>query len=175
MNGELFFNGWDKLLRTAVMTLCLYPIVIAILRMTGKRTLAKMSGFELLVMTALGTTFADTVLNPEVSLAQGITVYVLLFLLQGLVSLLSARSKTAHRLFKHSPTLLYRNGRMLDEALKKQRVTEEEVREAVREKGHGAMEEIEAIILESDGSFSVIPKQDLPPSAITPEIQGVEA
>ncbi|MGE5602445.1 MAG: YetF domain-containing protein [Nitrososphaerales archaeon] len=60
---------------------------------------------------------------------------------------------------------------ILDEALKKPRVTEEDV----REKGHGAMGDVEATVLESDGTLSVIPEHQPPAWAITPEIEGVNS
>ncbi len=158
MNPEIFFNGWDKVLRVVVLAAILYPAIVLILRSSGKRPLSKMSGFDLVVMAALGATFSTTILSDKVSLAQGLTLYVMLFLFQFLLSWLSARSKAVHKFVKHSPTLLYRNGEMLQEHLKGQRITEEEVRAAVRSQGYAAMEDVQAVILEGDGNLSVIAK-----------------
>ena len=61
---------------------------------------------------------------------------------------------------KAEPTLLLRGGKFIDEALKRQRVTESEIRAAVRAKGFAALEDAEAVILETDGSFSVVKKSE---------------
>ncbi len=169
ISPEVFFNGPEKLLRTFVMTVCLYPFVVLVLRMSGKRTMAKMSGFELVVIAALGTTLADTVLNPDVSLAQGLLVYALLFFLQFILSWLSSRSNRVHNIVHHEPTLLFHDGQLLEDAMKRQRMTDEEVRAAVRGEGHARMEDVQAVILESDGNLSVIKKEQGVPTAMAPD------
>ncbi|MFC7482984.1 YetF domain-containing protein [Luedemannella flava] len=58
---------------------------------------------------------------------------------------------------KSQPTLLLRDGEMLVEAMTRERVAPEEVRQAVRARGIGGLEKVTAVILETDGSFSVVP------------------
>ena len=76
--------------------------------------------------------------------------------LQFLITWLSVRSSWVRQLVKAKPTLLLDRGRFLDTALYAQRVTESEVRAAVRAAGCMALEDVAAVVLETDGSFSVI-------------------
>ena len=60
------------------------------------------------------------------------------------------------RIVKSEPSLLLYRGRFLVESLRKERVTEEEVLSAIRAGGHARVEEVEAVVLETDGSFTVV-------------------
>ncbi|MER7485130.1 YetF domain-containing protein [Streptomyces sp. NPDC126497] len=68
----------------------------------------------------------------------------------------SVRFRGVHRLVKAEPTLLLHEGRLLHEAMRRQRVTPDEVRQAIRAQGTGALELVHAVVLETDGSFSVV-------------------
>jgi uncharacterized membrane protein YcaP (DUF421 family) len=67
----MFFNGWESLGRTAVAGVVAYVSLIIILRFSGKRTLAKMNAFDLVVTVALGSTLATVVVSRDVVLAEG--------------------------------------------------------------------------------------------------------
>ena len=60
-------------------------------------------------------------------------------------------------MLKSEPTLLVRDGRLLEGALRAQRVTDGEIRQAVRSQGIGGIEQVAAVVLETDGTLSVIP------------------
>ncbi|MTE21871.1 DUF421 domain-containing protein [Streptomyces sp. TRM43335] len=154
----MFFDSWYDLLRVAVMTACAYAALIVAVRMSGKRTLAKMNAFDLAVTVALGSTLATILLNRTVSLTEGVLALVLLVTLQLVNARTAVRSRRFRRLIKSEPTLLLSDGRMLTEAMARQRVTASEVRQAVRSQGIGAVEDVTAVVLETDGSFSVIPR-----------------
>ena len=66
------------------------------------------------------------------------------------------RSDGLQNLIKASPTLLFYNGNFLQDVMKKERVTEEELRAVVRNNGNASMQDVAAIVMETDGSFSVI-------------------
>ena len=82
----------------------------------------------------------------------------LLIGLQFVITWIAVRFKWAEKLVKAEPTLLFDRGEFKREAMKRQRVDEAEVRMAIRGEGVAAVEEIEAVILETDGNFSVIKK-----------------
>ena len=115
-----------------------------------------MNAFDLVVTVALGSTLATIVLSKDVALLEGIAAFALLIVLQFAVSWLSVRSQRVRQLVKSDPTLLFYRGQMLEAALRAQRVTEEEVRAAIRAQGKSQLAEVEAVILETDGSFSVL-------------------
>ena len=71
----------------------------------------------------------------------------------------SVRSKRISRLVKSEPQILYHRGAMIEAALKRERVTPEEIAAAARGSGHGELDEVETVLLETDGSFSVIARR----------------
>ena len=152
----MFFNGWFTLLRTGVVGILAYAALIVFLRFSGKRTLAKMNAFDLIVTVSLGSTLATIALSADVALAQGVLALALLVTLQFVITWSSVRWGWVRRTVTGEPTLLLFRGEYLQAALQRARVTEEEVRAAVRSCGVPALEEVEAVVLETDGSFSVI-------------------
>ncbi|MEE1928783.1 YetF domain-containing protein [Streptomyces sp. TRM 70351] len=152
----MFFDSWYDMLRVAVMAMCAYAALITVVRLSGKRTLAKMNAFDLVVTVALGSTLATILLNRDVSLAEGALALVLLVVLQLVNAKASVHSRAFRRLIKAEPTLLLSDGRMLGDAMAGQRVTESEVLQAIRSKGIGAVEDVTAVVLETDGRFSVL-------------------
>ena len=68
--GAIFFNGWFTLLRTTVAGILTYAALVLFLRFSGKRTLAKMNAFDLVVTVSLGSTLATITLSTDVALAQ---------------------------------------------------------------------------------------------------------
>ena len=152
----MFFDSWQDLLRVIVLGALAYLALVLLLRVSGKRTLSKWNSFDLIVTIALGSTLATILLSSEVSYLEGILALGLLILLQFLITWLSVRWSWVRKLAKAEPQYLYRDGRFVSEALTTQRVTEAEVRAAVRGAGFVAMEDIAAVVLETDGSVSVL-------------------
>lgn len=153
---HIFFDSWDVLLRTAIIGVSGYVGLILLLRISGKRTLSKMNAFDLIVTVALGSTLASLLLSKEVALAQGMVAFALLISLQFVVTWSSVRVGWIRRAVTGEPALLVHRGQLLPRALRKARVTEDEVRAAVRSAGLAALEDAEALVLETDGSFSVV-------------------
>lgn len=91
------------------------------------------------------------------ALSEGLLTLFLLIALQFVIAWLSVRFPVVQHLVKSEPTLLFHQGHMLESALRSQRVTSEEVRATMRTQGVSQMSEIEAVILEADGSFSILP------------------
>lgn len=81
-------------------------------------------------------------------------------LLQLVVVWSSVRWRWFRDLVKSEPALLVRRGEILPHALRRERISEDEVLAAVRAQGYAALSDIDAVVLETDGSFSVIPRRD---------------
>ncbi|MGQ4721843.1 YetF domain-containing protein [Streptomyces tunisiensis] len=154
--GFVFFDSWNEFFRVLVMAALAYPILIAAVRASGKRTLSKMNAFDLVVTVALGSTLATILLNRQVALWEGAVALGSLVTLQFVTAWASVRFRGVRRLVKAEPTLLLHEGRLLHDAMRGQRVTPDEVRQAIRAQGTGALELVHAVVLETDGSFSVI-------------------
>jgi uncharacterized membrane protein YcaP (DUF421 family) len=157
-DNPLFFDEWSSLGRTLIVGILAYVALVAILRISGKRTLTKFNAFDLIVTVALGSTLATILLNKEVTLAEGVVALTLLIVLQYVITWLSVRSPWFEHMVKAEPTLLAHQGQFLDDALRRQRVTREEVVAALRSSGMTEISQAATVILETDGSISVIGK-----------------
>lgn len=152
----MFFDDIHGLLRVAAVTLLAYSAMILVLRIVGKRALAKLNAFDLVVTVALGSTLATVLLSKDVALAEGVLAFAALALLQWVVSRVSISSTWFRELVRAEPRLLLENGVYRHDAMASERVTVGEIDAAVRNAGHGRLESIAAVVLETDGSISVI-------------------
>jgi uncharacterized membrane protein YcaP (DUF421 family) len=152
----MFFNDWEGVFRTMVIGPLAYVGLVFLLRVSGKRTLSKMNAFDLIVTVALGSTLATILLSKDVALAEGMTALGLLIALQYVITWASVRSKTVEKWVKADPTMLFYEGRFLEGVLRRERVTEMEVLAAVRNQGMPTMEGVGAVVLETDGSMTIL-------------------
>jgi uncharacterized membrane protein YcaP (DUF421 family) len=152
----MFFSGFESIWRTVIVGLCAYICLVSVLRISGKRTLSKMNAFDLVVTVALGSTLATILLSKDVALAEGVTAFLLLAAAQYAVTWTSLRSDSFRRWIKAEPRVLLRAGRMLPDAMRAERVTEDEILAAIRSAGHMDPAEIALVTLETDGSMSVV-------------------
>ncbi len=155
---SLFFDSWGGIARTIVVGTLAYVVMVFMLRLSGKRTLSKMNAFDFIVTIALGSTLASVLLDTSVALAEGATAFALLIGLQYLVTWSSVRTPWVKRFVTGEPELVAYRGRLLRDAMRRTRVTEDEVHAALRNAGNAAIDDAEAIVLETDGSFSVVGK-----------------
>lgn len=156
----MFFHGFTELARVLIIASLAYAALVALLRVTGKRSLAKLNAFDFVVTVALGSTLATVLLSKDVSLAEGVLALVMLLILQWIVSRLSIASTTFRKLVRSEPRLLFEDGAFRDDAMGQERVTRAEVEAAIRKRGHGKLGSIAAVVLETDGSMSVIAGED---------------
>lgn len=152
----MFFDNWFGVARVLLVGSLAYVSLVLLLRVSGKRTLSKMNAFDLVVTIALGSTLATVLLSKTVAAAEGVTAFAVLIFLQYAVTWLSARSSFVAQVVKAEPRLLVHKGRFLRTAMKAERVTEEEILAAVRQHGLGAVEDVDALVLETDGSLAVL-------------------
>jgi uncharacterized membrane protein YcaP (DUF421 family) len=156
MTGDMFFDSWTPIGRILTVGTLAYAALVLLLRTSGKRTLSKLNAFDLVVTVALGSTLATVLLNKDVALAEGVVALALLIILQFIIAWVSVRSSGFEDAIKSEPTLLLRNGRFLDIAMRQQRITRTEVLAAVRASGYANIDRIAAVVLETDGTISVM-------------------
>ena len=152
----MFFDTWAGLGRVLVVGPLAYVALVLALRVSGKRTLTKLNAFDLVVTVALGSTLATVLLSKDVALAEGLLAFALLAGMQFVIAWLSVRSARFQGFVKAEPTLLLHRGRFLDAALRAERVTREEVLAVLRSNGVDDPAGVAAVVLETDGSFSVL-------------------
>lgn len=156
----MLFSSWSGVLRVLLVGTLAYAALVLILRASGKRTLSKMNAFDLVVTVALGSSLATVLLSREVAWIEGVSAFALLAGLQFALTWTSVRSATLRRLLKSQPTLVFYKGEFQTAALRRERLTEGEVRAAIRESGLDSLGSVEAVVLETAGDLSVIPKRD---------------
>ena len=155
-------DSLDTLGRTALTGVLAYLGLVLVLRVSGKRTLAALNAFDLVVTVALGSALATILLAGDVSVAQGLVAFVTLVGLQYVVAWSSVRIGVVRNGVRSTPVALVVHGRYRTDAMVAERVTESDVAQAVRREGVGSIASLAAVVLETDGSFSVIrPADDL--------------
>lgn len=161
MDTTLFWDGWEPVVHSAVMVVCGFVVLVLILRVSGPRTMAKMTPLDFIVAVTIGAAFGRTLTATSVPLAQTVLVLALLVGLQWLFSTIRARSPRARKALDNPPVLLFYMGQMQHRALRSHRLLEEDVHTAVRQSGAGSLEQVAAVILQQDGSLGAIGCDDL--------------
>lgn len=154
--SDWLFKGWASIGRVLVVGLLAYVGLLLFLRISGKRTLSKMNAFDLVVTVALGSTLSTIIVSRQTGVADGLTALALLIGLQYSVAWLSVRWPWFRRQIKSEPTLLFHQGQFLREQLRRARVTDDEVLAAMRSSGVADPANVLAVVLETDGSFTVV-------------------
>ncbi|MBS0000198.1 MAG: DUF421 domain-containing protein [Cyclobacteriaceae bacterium] len=156
--NNVFFDNWESLGRTFIVTISAYLVLIFLLRASGKSTLSKMTAFDFIVTIALGSTLATVALNKNVALADGVLAFFLLIFLQFIITWLSVRENKIKKIVTSQPTLLLFKGKLIGNNLKRERITTEEIYVAARERGITELKDIDAIVFETTGELTIIPK-----------------
>lgn len=150
------FENMNPFLETIIVGTIAYIAIVFMLRISGKRTLAKWNSFDFVVTIAFGSVLASIMLTTDDKFGKGILSFALLVLFQYIITWISVRSSIIQKLIKSEPALLLYRGEIQREVMKKERIAEGEILAALRTSGVSAIEDADAVILETDGSFSVI-------------------
>ncbi len=153
-----FWGGWEPIFRIIVVGTITYLGIILILRVSGKRTLASMNAFDFIITVAMGSAFGRILTASKVSVAEALTAFLLLVILQYAIAWLEIRSKFFHKLITSQPALLYYNGNYIEKNMRRERINRDDLMGAVRKKKFGDLSKVEAIIMETEGSISIIRK-----------------
>ncbi|HMG71152.1 MAG TPA: YetF domain-containing protein, partial [Gemmatimonadaceae bacterium] len=150
-----YFESWYNVERTVTLSVVGFAALFIMLRVSGKRTLSKLNVFDFVFVVAVGSVFASMIISKDVTLIEGIAALATLIGIQMLLSQLAARFPKAERWINGEPTVLLSRGQFIAAALRKERVTEEEVRGAIRSEGVTRVEDVDAVTMENDGSLTV--------------------
>jgi uncharacterized membrane protein YcaP (DUF421 family) len=162
VKNAMLFDNLSGLARVVAMSVLAYGSLVLILRFAGKRSLAKLNAFDFVVTVALGSTLATVLLTSQVAFLEGLLAFAMLAALQWVVSRLSVASPFFRDLVRSRPRLLVEEGRLCRKAMAEERVTQEEIEAAIRAGGIGHIEQVGAVVLETDGNMSVIRAGDRP-------------
>ena len=155
----------ELVVRAAVM----YVVLFGLVRMTGKRELAEMSAFEMVLLIVLGDVVQQAITQEDASITGAILTAGTLTLLVVLTSVGTYHFPRFRRLVDGCAVVVVRDGECLQTALRVERLTREEVLAAARQHGFRDLSKIEIGILEADGRFSFIAHEgDEPPDPDPP-------
>ncbi len=157
----MWFDSWTDVVRTVVLGAASYVTLIVVLRLSGKRTLSQLNAFDFVVTVALGSTLATILLSRDVAWAEGAAALVLLAALQFVLAWSTTRWHRLRGLITASPQVLLHDGAIDAGALRSSRLTDAEVRQAVRSAGVGDLGDVAVVVLETNGTLSVIPRSRL--------------
>lgn len=169
---NIFYNNWLSLVRILIIGVLAYASLIILLRVSGKRTLTKMNAFDFVVTVALGSTLASVLLSKDVTLSDGIMAFSVLIFLQYIVTYISVRSKKFSNFIKSEPKLLFFQGQFLRKAMFAERITENELIAIARKNGVGSLEDVDAMILETNGKVNLIQKLKKSTPSLLSNVEG---
>ena len=136
-----------------------YLFVLALLRLTGKRTLAQITTFDFVLLLTIGNATQQALIGEDNSMVHGAIMVATLIGLNYVMQLLKQRSKWFERVLDDIPLVIVADGKPLKDRMHKARVDEEDVLDAAREScGLEHMDQIRHAILERDGQISIIPR-----------------
>lgn len=158
MFETFLFDNWKDLLWIFLMSILIYPSLLAILRAFGKRTLTNVNMFDMIITVAYGNALSSIIITKDISFADGFLVLFMMTVLQAILSKLQMHSDFLTKLVKERPVFLYYQGNFNDQAVKRQRLQEEDLLAAIRKQGIRSFEQVEAITLEGDGTVAIMEK-----------------
>ncbi|MDO5454747.1 MAG: DUF421 domain-containing protein [Corynebacterium sp.] len=152
----MFFDSWNSIARILIVGALAYLIMVAIVRVSGKRTLSQLNAFDLIVSVSMGSVLATTITSTDLTLVDGLVGFAVLAGMQYLVAWMSSKKPSARTVITANPTVLVRDGELLHDEIADNRLVESEILQAIRANGTGDVAEVRAVVLETDGTLSVI-------------------
>lgn len=155
--AQWFGASWSTIGFVAASTLAMYVTLLAAVRLAGRRTVAQLSAFDVIVTVALGTLLSSTVVTAEPSYAQSTTAIVTLLALQVTVAAVRRRSSRVQRLLEFEPEVVVRDGAVhLPTGLTSSQLSEGELRSRLRQQGVFDTSDLAVVVLEPSGRISVV-------------------
>lgn len=155
---ELLFKDWDSLWHVAICALLSYFTLFLFIRISGKRTLSKLTAFDFVVTITLGSTLASMMLGKS-TVAEGAVALMVMISLQFLLAYAAKKSPVMEKVLNSKPTLLYYEGKFLEDEMTKEVVTEEEIYAAVRKFRIYSLAQVRAVVMEINGELTVVKKE----------------
>jgi len=149
-----------NLLWICLRTSLVYVALILLLRLAGKRELAQLTPFDLVLILVLSNAVQNAMVGPDDTVAGGIAAALVLIVLNKLVSIFVTRSHRLKTMLEGRPTVLVLHGKVDHENLKRENYTELELLAALRRTGIGKVENCGLAMVEIDGTISALRKDE---------------
>src|SRR5579885_2844551 len=148
---ELTLPLAEKILRPAVV----YLFLVVLLRVFGKRELAQLNPFDLVVLLSLSNTVQNAIIGNDNSLTGGLIGAFTLLALNYLVIRYLFRHRRLDQLFEGKPTMLIKDGKIIKSALAKELLTRAELMTVLHRQGFDSLSEVDQCVLEPGGTFYI--------------------
>jgi uncharacterized membrane protein YcaP (DUF421 family) len=148
----------EKVLRPWVV----YTFLVIGLRLAGKRELAQINTFDLIVLLTLSNTVQNAIIGNDNSVTGGLIGATSLLVLNYLVVRFVFRRMRLDRFLEGKPTALIERGRLIRKNLERELITESELEAVAHKQGFRSLKDVEGAILETGGSITFIGKDPSP-------------
>ncbi|RZL17578.1 MAG: DUF421 domain-containing protein [Pedobacter sp.] len=152
---ELLFKDWESVWHIALCAIIAYFTLFLFIRISGKRTLSKLTAFDFVVTITLGSTLSSMMLG-KTTMTEGAVALIVIIGLQYLLAKLAKDSKSLEKVINSKPTLLFFNGKFLEQEMEREVVTKEEIYAAVRKFRIYSLEDVKAVVMEINGELTVV-------------------
>ena len=135
-----------------------YVLVMVLIRVSGKRAVGQFTPFDLILLILIGNAVQNGINGGDNSLTGAAIMATTLVALNYLVAFVTSRSRAAEKVVEGVPVVLARDGRLFRSVLRRELVSEDDFREALRMNGVEGVTGVQLALLETNGSISVVPK-----------------
>ena len=143
---------WEFILRAVVV----YVVVLGMVRLGGKRALGQITPFDVLLIVLLGNAVQNALLGTDTSLSGGLLLAATLILLNYGVGWLTTRNRRMERMIEGEPTVIARDGRLLEGVLRRELISRADFDAALRQQGGLRIEDVQIALLETTGHITII-------------------
>ncbi|MDD5543831.1 MAG: DUF421 domain-containing protein [Acidobacteriia bacterium] len=159
---DTFAVGWIDIVDLIVRAVIVYVVLLIGIRLTGKREVGQMTPFDLVLLLLISNAVQNAMIGPYNGLTAGLIAAMTLLIVNMGLSRMVFRSKKWRRRIEGSATLLIYDGVLNKDGLRREGVTEEELKAALREHGIEKFQQVHLAVLEVDGNISVIQLDEKP-------------
>lgn len=172
---KLFFGDQESFLRIIITAPLIYCLIIINIKIMGKRTTSQLNSFDWLVTVAMGSIVAAVVMQKNTPWINAAFAIIILMGLQFIITKLMFAFPIWKRLVRSEPRILLYKGEFILENMRKERIVKSEILAAAREKGFAEMQDIYAVVMETDASLSVIKKKENSIESTLEDVVGIPA
>ena len=161
------FPGAHVLIGIFLRTAAIYVVVLAGVRLSGKREVGQMTPFDLTLLLLLSNAVQNAMTGPDTSLVGGIVAASTLLILNYFIADVSGANRRFRKFIQGQPSLIVHDGQVIEAHMAKEHVSMDELERAMREHGISDYHQVALAVLEVDGSISFLKYDDLKPTAST--------
>jgi uncharacterized membrane protein YcaP (DUF421 family) len=153
---DLSMPWWQYLVRACIV----YFVLLAMIRLSGKRTMGQFTSFDMLLIVLLGNAVQNALLGTDTSVGGGLILAATLMLLNWGVGYLAARNDRVERVLEGVPVVLARDGHVFRDVLRRELVSRADFDKAMRENDCAQIDDIAVAMLETNGHITILKRSE---------------